>query len=232
MVARARRALRLSAIDHSLRYARAVRDRAQAAARSDAVCREIPLPGLAGAAGQIAVPIVMRSRLIGVLAVESTEPLAFMSREDTILTIVATQLAAGIDHLSRDTEESSAIATAKPNPIREAGKPTHGRTFCFYHEDDCIFVDGEYLIRNVPGRILWRLLTRRRDEGRSEFTNRELRMDSWLGLPEIKDNLESRLILLRKRMEQKCPEVRLVSRGRGRFALEMDVAITLVEKET
>jgi hypothetical protein len=232
MVARARRALRLSAIDHSLRYARAVRDRVQAAARSDAVCREIPLPGLAGAAGQIAVPIVMRSRLIGVLAVESTEPLAFMSREDTILTIVATQLAAGIDHLSRDTEESSASATAKPNPIRDAGKPTPGRTFCFYHEDDCIFVDGEYLIRNVPGRILWRLLTRQRDEGRSEFTNRELRMDSWLGLPEIKDNLESRLILLRKRMEQKCPEVRLVSRGRGRFALEMDIAITLVEKET
>ena len=43
--------------------------------------------------------------LIGVLAVESTDPLAFMPREDTILTIVAAQLATGIEQLSRDTEE-------------------------------------------------------------------------------------------------------------------------------
>lgn len=231
MVARAKRALQLSAIDHSLRYARAVRDRAKAVTASEAVCREIPLPGLAGAAGQIAVPIMTRGRLLGVLAIESAEPLAFMPREDTILTIVATQLAAGIEQLSRDTEESSASGPPKTAASPNAASPSGGRQFHFFPEDDCVFVDGEYLIRNVPGRILWRLLTRHRDEGRSEFTNRELRMDSWLGLPEVKDNLESRLILLKKRMEQKCPEVRLTSRGRGRFALEMDVAISLVEKK-
>ena len=230
MVARARRALRLSAIDHSLRYARAVRDRAEAVGGTEAVCREIPLPGLPYAACQIAVPLVTRGRLIGVLAVESTDPLAFMPREDTILTIIAAQLATGIEQLGRDTEESSPTTPARSGPTRMPDTPSRTRSFCFFHADDCVFVDGEYLIRNVPGRILWRLLKQHHDEGRSEFTNRELRMDSWLGLPEIKDNLESRLILLRKRMEQKCPDVRLVPRERGRFALEADVAIRLSEK--
>ena len=230
MVARARRALRLSAIDHSLRYARAARDRAEAVAGREAVCREIPLPGLPGAAGQIAVPLLARGHMIGILAVESTAPLAFMAREDTILTVVAAQLAIGIEQLSRDMDESSSATLARPKPARMTGTPPRTRTFCWFHSDDCVFVDGEYLIRNVPGRILWRLLRQHHDEGRSEFTNRELRMDSWLGLPEIKDNLESRLILLRKRMEQKCTDVRLVPRGRGRFALEADVAIKLSEK--
>lgn len=228
MVARARRALRLSAIDHSLRYARAARDQAEAVAGSEAVCREIPFPGLPGAAAQIAVPLVTRGRLIGVVAVESMDPLAFMPREDTLLSIVAAQLATGIEQLSRDADEPVATADARGEPAAIQGKRT--RHFCFFHADDCVFVDGEYLIRNVPGRILWRLLTQHRDDKRREFTNRELRMDAWLGLPEFKDNLESRLILLRKRLEHKCPDVRLVPRGRGRFALDTDVAIELTEK--
>jgi hypothetical protein len=228
MVARARRALRLSAIDHSLRYARAVRDRAETVAGVEAVCGEIPFPGLPGAAAQIAVPLVTQGRFVGIVAVESTDPLAFMPREDTLLTIVAAQLAMGIEQLSREVDES-----VPPAPAGTESRPRtahRARKFCFFHQDDCVFVDGEYLIRNVPGRILWRLLTQHRNEGRSEFTNRELRLDSWLGLPEFKDNLETRLILLRKRMEQKCPDVRLIQRGRGRFALETDVLIELSEK--
>ena len=46
----------------------------------------------------------------------------------------------------------------------------------------------------------------------------------------MKDNLESRLILLRNRLQEKCPELQMVPIARGRFALRSDAAVELVER--
>jgi hypothetical protein len=221
-----RQMIRMAGVGAELRYGRAIRTRVEEAGNAAALTAEIPLPGLPDAQAQLALPLLAGHRLVGVLAVESQDPLCFDEWDEAFLQIVANQIAMGIDRMQGGDED--------PGPPsgrgRSARAPARSRRFCYYRNDDCVFVDGEYLVRNVPGKILWKVLGLHRSEGRTEFTNRELRLDPSLGLPPLKDNLESRLILLKKRLQEKCSDVRLVPVRRGRFALELDCAIELVEK--
>ena len=226
-VARERRVLRISGLDEGLRYGRAVRRSVMS--ESGSVRPEIPLPGLADAQSALILPLLLEDQLIGVLAAESRDPFAFGEWDEAYLGVIANQIALGIDRVIDD--EAPAPEESAPPPRLAPPPPVRARhTLTYYRNDDTVFLDDEYLVRNVPGRILWKLLGEYKKQGRTTFTNRELRMDKSLGLPEVKDNLESRLILLRHRLREKCPNVAITSTGRGRFALEVSADLHLIER--
>jgi adenylate cyclase len=233
-VARERRVLRLTGLDESLRYGRAVRRSVLSDSNSKPVRPEIPLPGLPDAQSALVIPLSVEDRLIGVLAAESRDSMAFGEWDEAYLGIIGNQIALGIDRVMDADEPAPSESTSQPRPAPIPSAPPQvtrpRRTLTYYRDDDAVFLDNEYLIRNVPGRILWKLLAQWKREGRTAFTNRELRLDRSLGLPEIKDNLESRLILLRHRLREKCPEVQINSTGRGKFALEIGAELELVER--
>jgi hypothetical protein len=90
-------------------------------------------------------------------------------------------------------------------------------------------VDEEYLIKGVAGAILWRLLRAHLEDGRSDHTNRELRLDPSIRLPDLSENLEARLILLARRLEERCPALRIEKTGRGRFRFHVLRPVVLAE---
>jgi adenylate cyclase len=229
-VAVTRKLMRISGLSQDLRYGRAIRERVRVLGGDALLTPEIPLPGLANAASQLALPMLVGEDLVGVIVFESESSLAMRLWHESFLQVLANQIAIGIDRLREDDEEVPAPAAppAVAPVVANTGMP---RKFTFFRNDDCVFVDGEYLVRNVPGKILWKLLNEHARGARTQFSNRELRLDPNLGLPPVKDNLESRLILLRKRLAEKCPEVRLVPTQRGRFALELDCPVELDERD-
>lgn len=222
--ARDRQVLRFSSLDVDLAYGRAIRREAA----SEHNCKDIPLPGLPDAKSALAIPLTVGDRLVGVLSAEDRDPMRFGEWHEAYLQIVGNQIALGIDRMASMEPEVPPVPT--PTAVPHASAPAKKRTLTYYRKDDAIFVDGEYLIRNIPARILWKLLDESQRTGRTEFTNREVRLDDALGLPPVKDNFESRLILLRHRLQEKCPDVQIVSTGRGRFALQTNSAIEMIER--
>jgi adenylate cyclase len=189
----------------------------QAAMRAaNAAEPRIPLPLLANPHSRIAVPLIHAGRLLGVLYAESEHDAFFSHADEDALVVYARHLATLVAQAaceSDDAEPAHHAPTAQPS-----GVPLAVRYFAVDHS---VFIDNDYLIKGVAGSILWTLLNEHAANGRRDFCNRELRRDPRLPLPDFADNLETRLILLQRRLAERCPAIALEKTGRGRFRLNV-----------
>jgi adenylate cyclase len=182
----------------------------------------LALPGLPDAESSLAVPLLRNERCMGVLCFQSPRPGAFTEACEKTLLIVARHLAAMIALLAVGEKELEVSAQRGP----PSGRALVTRVK-YFDSDGSIFIDDEYLIKGVAGRILWRVLSNYTTDQRDEFSSKEIRLDPAVGLPALKDNLEARLIALRKRLLERTSALRIEKTGRGRFRLEVSRELVL-----
>jgi hypothetical protein len=219
--------IRISHATSEFGYGRAMRNDAARRGATAGIDGEIPFPGLPGSQSQIAVPILAGPRLLGVLFAESTQTARFgYDEEDAFAT-----LASHVGAMAALLEEGGEAHEEPAGPVREPAAPAAGAPLRIRHyaENDSIFVDEDYLIKGVAGAILWRLLRGHVEERRAGYSNRELRLDPSIRLPDVSENLEARLILLQRRLDERCPSLRIEKTGRGRFRFDVRRPVLLSE---
>jgi hypothetical protein len=208
-------------------YVRMLRERAA----EDPVLRErleqeIPFPGLRVPQSQLSVPIEAGERVLGVLHVESAEERRFSHEDEDALVVLARQLGATLRAIDAAADEP-AVAAARTAPPRSDQPQLTVRHFA---SNDSVFLGDDYLIKGVAGAILWRLLCAYVNDKREHFSNRELRADKTLGLPELSDNLEARICLLQRRLVERDAGITVEKTGRGRFQLRVTRALSLTSQ--
>ncbi|MDL9997987.1 GAF domain-containing protein [Variovorax sp. J22P240] len=227
VAARERTPVRISHMTNAASYSHAVRSSMRETEPGLVLDTEICFPGLPEPHSQLAVPIVSSGRLLGALFVESPQDMRFGFEDEDALVAIAGHLGAALELLRTADEPAAPAEEPRAASARSTtGAPVPVRHYLANHS---VFIGDRYLIKGVAGAILGKLLREYSEQSRSEFTNRELRLDPAIGLPDLSDNLEARLVLLQRRLVENCPHIRIEKTGRGRFRLRMERPVALTE---
>ncbi len=216
IAAREATAIRLSRAASAYAYGRAIREAAEREGDAAALETAIPFPGLDRPGSQLAVPVAMAGETVGALLVESEDERRF-DHEDEDALVALGALVGQTMYALQHPDDSEAAEEAPPPPHDPAQGPL--LRVRHYAADHSVFLDDEYLIKGVAGAIFWAIVSDHSNEGRSSFSNRELRLDPRIRLPDLADNLEARLVLLQRRLVERSDSIELRKTGRGRFSL-------------
>ncbi len=227
IAAQQRTAIRTANTARDLLFSRAVRAAIAREGGKTTLETEIALPGLPNVQSQLIMPLVARDMLVGMLCLQSEITGRFRASDESALQIAARHLAAAMTMLERQpaAEPAPTISPAR-DPVSFAPRTV----VQYYHSNHSVFIDGAYLIKGVGGHIFWKLVQAYVGLQRTDFTNREIRLDAGLQMPDLKDNLEARLILLRRRLLDRTNFIRITQVGRGRFRLEIERPLALEER--
>jgi adenylate cyclase len=215
MCAKARTPIRISWATQAYRYTRAIRDQALLDGAGNELLTEIPYPGLADPHSQLGLPLLHAGRLCGVLFVESEQDLHFSYDHEDALAVLAAQLAASLQAMQEPPAADAGDGLAAAAPAA-AGAVLRVRCYLPTHS---IFIGDSYITKGVAGAILYCLLKEHAATGKLAFSNRELRLYPEIRLPDVVDNLEARLILLRRRLAEQDTGIAIDKCGRGKIQL-------------
>ena len=221
--------MRIGNLGKMLAYARSIR-RAYEESGVEAPGHEIPLPGLAEAESQVAVPAIVLGQLVGVLVIESRQRVAFTADDEALLTIVATMVASAIEidwaqeRAEADVgravgDRGTRAASALPRPRRRAcgsSRSTAARSSTATTSS-----------RASPAASSGCCSRNTYVTEESTSPTRKSGSTRRSSCPEFRDNLESRLILLKRRLDERVAPIRIEKTGRGRFRLSVATGLEL-----
>lgn len=217
--AQSRLPVRINDLSRTGRFSAAV----AGSASEENTSRRIALPGLADPLSQMAVPIPVHGAVYGVLFAECKTRLAFSADHEVALAIIARQAGAGLALIDSLAFDDTSAEAAPPVCAHSAALVE----VMYYVYDDSVFINGSYVIKGIAGRLLHYMLEQYLLKGREEFSNREIRLENHLRLPALKDNLETRLLLLRRRLDERGFPMRIERLGRGRIRLQLKGDLSL-----
>jgi putative methionine-R-sulfoxide reductase with GAF domain len=203
-------------------YAKVVRTQAQAllVPQEDS----IPFHGLANPGSQLALPIRQYNHVMGILYVEDMQPKRFNFNHEDALATVVDVLATCLQSLQESDCGASDVATELNTAV---DVDQYELVVRFHEKTATVFINNEYVIKGLAGAILWKLINAFCKNGRTQFSSRELRVDASLNLPDITDNLATRLLLLQRRLDDMNIGIHLQKCGRGKVELQVRHRITL-----
>jgi DNA-binding NtrC family response regulator len=110
MVAQKRRVMHVNNLGHQRAYSLAQRREMERSGQQAQLGEAIPVPGLANAESQIAIPLLIRDDLIGVFSIESPVSRSFGEHERDLVSIVANQIASAIHNARLYEQRRLAVA--------------------------------------------------------------------------------------------------------------------------